>query len=201
MWTKRAADLIAAFVLGNGVLDLIAPRRRVFLYVFGPEALRKLTLWFADHPTAMRLRGIVRIGTGIWLALRQYREAPQPSSWHQRWSSQYRLAGLLLAPLGLLVAILLITVLYRRRSRRREAARDKGKSMPSVARVIELSATSEESFEDAINQGIQRATSTLRNVESAWIKDMNVLIENNEVKAYKINMAISFVLDEGEQPA
>ncbi len=99
------------------------------------------------------------------------------------------------------MAILLITVLYRRRSRRREAARDKGKSMPSVARVIELSATSEESFEDAINQGIQRATSTLRNVESAWIKDMNVLIENNEVKAYKVNMAISFVLDEGEQPA
>ena len=197
MWTKRVADLIAAFVLGNGVLDLIAPRRRVFLWVFGPEALRKLTLWFADHPTAMRLRGMVRIGTGIWLALRQYREAPQPS-WHQRWSSQYRLAGLLLAPLGLLVVILLITVLYRRS--RSEAARNTGKAMPSVARVIELSATSEESFEDAINQGVERATSTLRNVESAWIKDMNVLIENNEIAAYKVNMAITFVLEEGEQP-
>jgi dodecin len=206
MWTKRAADLIAAFVVGNGVLDLIAPRRRVFLWVLGPEALRKLTLWFADHPMAMRLRGVVRIVSGIWLALRQYREASQPSSWHQRWSSRYRLAehrsaGLLLPPLGLLAAILLITVLYRRRSRRREATRNNGKSMPSVARVIELSATSEESFEDAINQGIQRATSTLRNVESAWIKDMNVLIENNEVKAYKVNMAITFVLEEGEQPS
>ncbi len=197
MWTRRATDLIAAFVLGNGVLDLIAPRRRVFLYIFGPEALRKLSLWFADHPTAMRLRGIVRIGTGIWLALRQYREAPQPS-WHQRWSSQYRLVRLLLAPLGLLVAILLITVLYRRS--RSEAARNKGKSMPSVARVIELSATSEESFEDAIDQGVERATSTLRNVESAWIKDMNVLIENNQIAAYKVNMAVTFVLEEGEQP-
>ena len=72
--------------------------------------------------------------------------------------------------------------------------------MPSVARVIELSATSEESFEDAINQGVERATSTLRNVESAWIKDMNVLIENNEVAGYKVNMAITFVLEEGEQP-
>jgi hypothetical protein len=91
MWTKRARDLIGAFVVGNGVLDLIAPRQRVFLWVFGPEALRKLILWFADHPTAMRLRGVVRIVTGIWLALRQYREAPQPS-WHQRWSSRYRLA-------------------------------------------------------------------------------------------------------------
>jgi dodecin len=198
MWTKRARDLIGAFVVGNGVLDLIAPRQRAFLWVFGPEALRKLILWFADHPTAMRLRGVVRIGTGIWLALRQYREAPQPS-WYQRWSSQYRLAGLLLAPVGLVVAILLITVLYRRS--RSEAARNKGKSMPSVARVIELSATSGESFEDAINQGVERATSTLRNVESAWIKDMNVLIENNEVAAYKVNMAITFVLEEGEQPS
>ena len=98
------------------------------------------------------------------------------------------------------MVILLITFLYRRSSRS-DAARDKGQSRSSVARVIELSATSEESFEDAIDQGIKRATSTLRNVESARIKDMNVLIENNEVAAYKVNLAITFVLEEGEQPA
>jgi dodecin len=203
MWTKRAGDLIGAFLVGNGVLDLIAPRQRVFLWIFGPERLRKLALWFADHPTAMRLRGIARVGTGIWLAVRQYRAAPQPSSWHQRWSPQHRLAeyrsaGLLLAPLGLVAVILLITVLYRRS--RRHAAHDEGHSRSTVARVIELSATSEESFEDAISQGVERATSTLRNVESAWIKDRNVLIENNEIAAYKVNMAVTFVLEEGEQP-
>ena len=42
MWTKRAGDLIAAFVVGNGVLDFVAPRQRVLLWVFGPESLRKL---------------------------------------------------------------------------------------------------------------------------------------------------------------
>ena len=71
----------------------------------------------------------------------------------------------------------------------------------SVARVIELSASSDQGFEDAINQGIQRATSTLRNVESAWVKDMNVMIENNQVTSYKVNLAIPFVLEEGEAPA
>jgi dodecin len=70
----------------------------------------------------------------------------------------------------------------------------------SVARVTELSATSDQSFEDAINAGVNRATSTLRNVESAWIKDMNVMIENGRITAYKVNMAITFVLEEGEQP-
>jgi flavin-binding protein dodecin len=69
-----------------------------------------------------------------------------------------------------------------------------------IARVTELSATSDQSFEDAINQGVNRATSTLRNVESAWIKDMNVMIENGNIAGYKVNMAITFVLEEGEQP-
>ncbi|CAA9442708.1 MAG: hypothetical protein AVDCRST_MAG78-2595 [uncultured Rubrobacteraceae bacterium] len=69
-----------------------------------------------------------------------------------------------------------------------------------IARVTELSATSDQSFEDAINQGVSRATNTLRNVESAWIKDMNVMIENGNISAYKVNMAITFVLEEGEQP-
>ncbi len=71
----------------------------------------------------------------------------------------------------------------------------------SIARVTELSATSDQSFEDAINVGVNRATSTLRNVESAWIKDMNVMIENGRITGYKVNLAITFVLEEGEQPS
>jgi dodecin len=71
----------------------------------------------------------------------------------------------------------------------------------SVARVTELSAISDESFEDAINMAINRATQTLRNVESAWVKDMNVLIENNSIRGYKVNVAITFVLEEGQSPS
>ena len=70
-----------------------------------------------------------------------------------------------------------------------------------VARVTEMSATSDQSFEDAVNLAVKRATSTLRNVESAWVKDMNVEIQDNRISAYKVNVAITFVLEEGEQPA
>ncbi len=66
-----------------------------------------------------------------------------------------------------------------------------------IARVTELSAISEQSFEDAINQAVNRATQTLRNVESAWVKDQNVFIENGNT-TYKANVAITFVLEDGE---
>jgi dodecin len=66
----------------------------------------------------------------------------------------------------------------------------------SVARVTELSATSQTSFEDAINQAVARATKTLRGVEGAWIKDQNVLIEDGNIVGYKVNVEITFVLEE-----
>ena len=66
----------------------------------------------------------------------------------------------------------------------------------SVARVTELSASSETGFEDAINQAVSRATKTLRGVEGAWVKDMNVLIEDGNIKGYKVNLEITFVLEE-----
>ncbi len=66
----------------------------------------------------------------------------------------------------------------------------------TVARVTELSATSQESFEDAINLAISRATKTLRNVEGCWVKDMNVLISDGNITGYKVNVAITFELED-----
>ncbi|CAN5889749.1 dodecin family protein [soil metagenome] len=68
----------------------------------------------------------------------------------------------------------------------------------SVARITELSATSDTSFEDAIQQAVTRATSTLRGVEGAWIKDQNVLIENGSITGYKVNVEVTFVLEQGQ---
>lgn len=67
--------------------------------------------------------------------------------------------------------------------------------MASVARVTEISAKSEQSFEDAINVGISRATQTLRNVTSAWVKEQRVSIEGNSVKNYQVNLLITFELE------
>ena len=66
----------------------------------------------------------------------------------------------------------------------------------SVAKVTELSVTSTKSFEDAIQQGVERATKTLRNVKSAWVKEMRVSVEDNKVSEYQVNMQVTFVLDE-----
>jgi dodecin len=66
----------------------------------------------------------------------------------------------------------------------------------SVARITEISATSSKSFEDAIQQGVQRATTTLRNVRSAWIKEQEVKVENDRITEYRVNMKITFVLED-----
>lgn len=66
----------------------------------------------------------------------------------------------------------------------------------SVARVTEISATSTESFEAAIRHGLERATKTLHGVKSAWVKEQEVMIEGDRISAYKVNMLITFVLDD-----
>ena len=68
----------------------------------------------------------------------------------------------------------------------------------SVARVVEISAMNQESFEAAINEGVSRAASTLRNVEGCWVKDMNVLIDNGSIVGYKVNLAVTFVLEDAQ---
>ncbi len=69
----------------------------------------------------------------------------------------------------------------------------------TVASVTEISAVSTEGFEEAVREGIGRATSTLRNVEGAWVKDRNVLIEDGNIVGYKVNLLVTFVMEEARE--
>jgi flavin-binding protein dodecin len=66
----------------------------------------------------------------------------------------------------------------------------------AVARVTEISSTSSKGFDDAIQQGITRATKTLRNVRSAWVKEQRVDIKNDQIAEYQVNLMVTFVLDD-----
>ena len=65
----------------------------------------------------------------------------------------------------------------------------------SVARITEISSSSDESFEDAIQQGVARAAETLHGIRSAWVKEQEVQVENGKISAYKVIIKITFVLD------
>ena len=69
----------------------------------------------------------------------------------------------------------------------------------SIARITEISSTSSKSFEDAIQGAVSRATSTLRNVRSAWVKEQQIKIDNGTIVEYQVNLMITFVLDEGDE--
>jgi flavin-binding protein dodecin len=69
----------------------------------------------------------------------------------------------------------------------------------SIARVTEISSTSTKSFEDAIQSGIDRATKTLRNVRSAWVKEQQIKIDGGKIVEYQVNLMITFVLEDSDQ--
>lgn len=69
--------------------------------------------------------------------------------------------------------------------------------MPSVARVTEISARSEKSFEDAVQIGVRRAAETLRNLRSAWIKEQEVTLDpDGKITGFEVVMKVTFVLDD-----
>lgn len=68
----------------------------------------------------------------------------------------------------------------------------------SVAKNIEITASSTQSFEDAINQGIAKACKTIDNVKGAWIKEQKISIDGGKVSEYRVNMIITFLLKDDE---
>lgn len=64
----------------------------------------------------------------------------------------------------------------------------------SVAKVTEIIASSNKSFDDAVKNGISRADKTLKNISSAWVKDQKVIVEDGKVAEYRVVMKVTFVL-------
>ncbi|MFY9825709.1 MAG: dodecin family protein [Thermoanaerobaculia bacterium] len=66
----------------------------------------------------------------------------------------------------------------------------------SVAKVIEISSQSPTSFDDAIREGITRASKTVKNIKGAWIQEQQVVVESSKVVGYRVDMKLTFLLNE-----
>ena len=66
----------------------------------------------------------------------------------------------------------------------------------AVAKVSEISATSTKGFEDAVQQGLARASKTLRHIRGAWVKEQHVRCEDGKIVDYQVNMMVTFILDD-----
>ena len=67
----------------------------------------------------------------------------------------------------------------------------------SIARVTEIKASSKVSFDDALKQGVKRATKTLKNVKSAWVENQDVLVnDEGDITEYRVQLKITFILED-----
>ncbi len=66
----------------------------------------------------------------------------------------------------------------------------------SVAKVTEIISSSKESFDDAVKEGISRASKTLSGITSAWVQDQQVVVKDGKVKEYRVNLKVTFVLND-----
>ncbi len=64
----------------------------------------------------------------------------------------------------------------------------------SIAKVTEITSSSAVSFDDAVKQGISRASKTLKQIQGAWIQEQTIVVKNDAITEYRVNMKVSFVL-------
>jgi flavin-binding protein dodecin len=65
----------------------------------------------------------------------------------------------------------------------------------AVAKIVELTATSDQSFEDAIRQAIAKASETIHNIEGGWVKEQKVIVEDGKVKGFRVDLKVTFIVD------
>jgi flavin-binding protein dodecin len=65
----------------------------------------------------------------------------------------------------------------------------------SVAKTIEIVASSKKSFDDAMRNGLKTAGKTLKNISGAWIRDQEVVVTANRVTEYRVRLRVTFILE------
>jgi hypothetical protein len=65
----------------------------------------------------------------------------------------------------------------------------------SVAKIVEICASSPKSIEDAVMKGVERASQTLERVEGAWVQDIKAEVEDGKFKEWRVNLRVTFVLN------
>ncbi len=65
----------------------------------------------------------------------------------------------------------------------------------AIAKIVEVNSSSTKSFEDAVQTGIAKVTETVKNVQGAWINEQKVIIKENKITEYRVNLKISFLVD------
>ena len=71
---------------------------------------------------------------------------------------------------------------------------ERSRASTSVAKVIEITAESPDSFEDAIRRGIAKASETVEEVRSAWVKEQQVRVEDGRVVGFRVDLKVTFVV-------
>jgi hypothetical protein len=66
----------------------------------------------------------------------------------------------------------------------------------AIAKVTEITSSSTKSFEDAIREGLSRASKTIDNIRGAWVNEQNVVVKSGKVTEWRVNMRVTFVLND-----
>ncbi|MFW6275241.1 MAG: dodecin family protein [bacterium] len=67
--------------------------------------------------------------------------------------------------------------------------------MSKMVKVIEVIASSDQSFDDATRKAVEQAAKTVKNIKSIYVKHMNANVENNKIVSYAVNAKISFEIE------
>ena len=62
----------------------------------------------------------------------------------------------------------------------------------AVLKVIEVLSNSEKSWEDATKKAVKQASKSVDNIKSVYVQDQSAVVEDGEVKEFRVNLKLTF---------